>query len=218
MDGQTAVSTLKFRLNRGTNASSAFEAELLTELNNAMRRLEADAELPDILLTERAFIDIENLEPRVVKPADFLRERDEDDMQIQDTGATTQEDGYNELRKLNMDQARRRYPDEEQGRPQVYSDSGSYFRLRPIPNKTTYRMWMTYYASDVAITNDSSTNEWLTKYPDLVISEAGLVLAPVLRNQGAMALFQSMNTRERQRLITNEVAAREANFDPNPED
>jgi len=217
VNGQEAVNTLKFRLNRGTNASSAFEAELLAELNNAMRRLENDAELPDILLTERAFIDVENLEPRVVKPQDFLRERDQDDMQIQDTAATTQEDGYNELRKLNMDQARRRYPDEEQGRPQVYSDSGSYFRLRPIPNKTTYRMWMTYFAKDADITL-TTENEWLAKYPDLVIAEAGMVLAPVLRNQGAMALFQGMHSTERQRLITNEVAAREANFDPNPED
>jgi len=217
MTGQEAVNKLKFHLNRGTNANTTFEAQLLAELNAAMRRLEKDPELPAILLTERAYIDIEIYEPRVVKPSDFLRENEEDDMQVQDTASATTEDNYNELRKLNLDQARRRYPDEAKGRPQVYSVSGQYFRLRPIPDKATYRLWMTYYASDVDITL-AATNNWLTKYPDLVIAEAGVPLAYTLRNQGAVQHFTTMRQEQRQRLVYHEVATFEANFDPNPED
>ena len=214
-----AITTLKFRLNRLTNASTAFESQLLLELNLAQERLESDPELPGILLTERASIDLTIDEARVVKPSDFLRENEEDDMQVQDTSAVPgSADDYTELTKRNLDQARRRYPDEERGRPRIYSDSGVYFRLRPIPDKTTYKLWMTYYATAGEITLATIGNPWLTKYPDLLISEAGIYLSRTLGNQRAEALFSTMQPTAKDRLIRNETAIREANFDPNPED
>lgn len=218
MNGQEAVNTLKFRLNRGTSASSAFEAELLTELQNAQNRLEISPELPHFLLTERAFISLTQGEERVAVPTSFLREKEESDMQVEDTEESSGSQArFTELRKMNMDQLRRRWPDEPEGRPEGYALQGNYFRLRPIPDKTTYRLWMPYYKKDDAIAL-GATNLWLGTYPELVIAEAGVVLAAVLKNPSAAQFFASSLTQERDRFVRNETARREENFDPNPED
>jgi hypothetical protein len=213
MLGSQAVNLLKQRLGRGVNASSAFDTWMQDELTAAQTRLETLPTLPWFLLSERAYIDLSAGEERVVLPSDFLRENEDDDMQIEETVTAS----YTELRKTHIDQLRVRYPDEETGLPKQYSFQGAYFRIRPVPDLSTYRLWMTYFQKDTAFSTGAENN-WLKHYPDLLIAEAGIPLATTLQNATALSLFQNTRTEQVGILTTNEIAKTMANFDPNPED
>jgi len=214
MLGSEVITMMKQRLNRSTSASTSFETWILDELKRAQDRLETDPELPSILLSERSFIDITISEERVVLPTDFLRENEEDDMQVFETVAAD----FTEITKSDMDEMRVKYPDEETGRPRVYTFMGKYFRLRPVPEKATYRLYMTYFQKDAVLTSGGAANEWSANYPDLLMSEAGIILATTLKNQGALTMFTGLRGTERIRLINNETAKQMANYQPTPED
>lgn len=214
MNGSEAVTTILNRVSRQTNPSTNLSTWIYSELNLAKNRLEAAPELPWFLLTEEAYQSITQGEERIAIPSDFLRETDTDNMQVEDTEATPS--SFYDLRKVQFDDARTRYGDTT-GRPEVYVLSGGYFRVRPIPDKTTYRLWMTYFAKDEDVTQ-TSAGRWLTYMPDLLIAEAGIVIATALRNDQAAALFTGLRKTEMDRLVRENVAREMVNFQSNPED
>lgn len=213
MIGSAALQILKQRLGRGTNASSQFESWMLGELVAAQTRLEKLPETPSFLLTERSYIDVTEGEERVILPSDFLKENEDDDMQIEETTNAT----FTNLKKDSLDRMRRLYPTPGTGLPQTYCFQGAYFRIRPVPNLATYRMWMTYYATQPAPALEVE-NIWLRLWPDLLIAEAGIPLATTLRNEVALSLFSNMKIAEIKKLSDDETAKKEENRDPNPED
>lgn len=212
MIGSDAVEMIKRRVSRSISGSDELENWIYLELNAAQNRLEGAPELPWFLLTEEAYQAVTQGEERVLLPADFLRETDTDNLQIEDTetGAIV------DLTKVQYDDARRRYG-EDLGIPKVYVLSGAYYRLRPIPDKTTYRLWMTYFAKGGEILATTG-NVWLDNMPDLLISEAGIVIATALRNDQAVALFTGLRKTEMNRMVVENVAREMTNFQPNPED
>lgn len=212
MLGSEAVTTLKFRLSRMTAGSTDLETWIYSELNLAQNRLQAAPELPWFLLTEEAYQQVTYNEERVMLPDDFLRETETDNLQIEDTDTGEIVD----INKTQYDDARRRYG-EDLGMPKVYVLSGNYYRLRPIPDKSTYRLWMTYFAKAETVTAGVET-AWLKYMPDLLMAEAGIILAAGLRNDQAVALFTGIRKTEMNRLIVENVAREMANFQSNPED
>lgn len=213
MLGSEAITLMKRRLTRNTAATVELDTWIEDELVQAQQRLERLPTLPWFLLTEKSFITITKDEERIIIPANFLRENPDDDMQVFDTDA----DDWTELRKGTIDAMRIKFPDEAGGRPREYDYAGQYFRMRPIPNLTTYQLYMTYFRRDATFTVGVE-NDWLKHFPDLLISEAGIPLAIGLRNDAAKALFEGLRTIELKRLDDDMVAREMANYDPNPED
>ena len=212
MIGSEALSTLKYRLSRMTAGSADLDTWIYAELNLAQNRLQAAPELPWFLLTEEAYQEVQYGEERVMLPEDFLRETETDNLQIEDTETANIVD----ITKTQYDDARRRYG-EDLGMPQVYVLSGNYYRLRPIPDKTTYRLWMTYFAKAETVTS-AVESSWLKYMPDLLMAEAGIIIAAGLRNEQALALFSGIRKTELNRLVVENVAREMANYQSNPED
>ena len=217
LTGQEAVDTIVRRVHRATSASAGLEADILAELKNAQVRLESAPTLPQFLLSERAFIGLTLNEERAVLPMDFIREHEEDDMQIQDSLAATPASDFSPLKKGHLDTMRRLYKDGTPGRPKRYAQQGKYFRVRPIPDKASYLLWMTYYKKDDVITLIDQ-NGWLKHFPDLLVSDAGKIIAESVNNQKAVGYFERLYERMATTLVHQVVAQQEANRDPNPED
>lgn len=214
MLGSEAIVLMKQRLTRSTAASTALDTWIENEFKAAQIRIEGNLTIiPWFLLEERSYSSVTAGEERVSLPSDFLRENDDDDMQIFDTA----EGNWSEMRKSTMDAMRVRFPDELEGRPQWYDYAGTYFRVRPIPDLTTYRLYMTYYKQDIVFATGSE-NEWLKYYPDLLIAEAGIPVAIGIRNDAALTLFREMRAAELSRLTIDTEAREQANADPNPVD
>lgn len=211
MLGSEALTILKNRLSRFTDASQTFSDMVISELNQAKARLEKMPTLPYWLVTEEAYFTLTIGEERAELAPDFLREVETANLQVEDP-----DDGtfYNDLKKGFLDEARVRWPGT--GRPRAYAIIGNYFHMLPVPDKA-YKIWMPYYAKAPDITL-ASDNVWLNNQPDLLISEAGVPLATTLRNMEALQLFATMNASERSLLLRSEVARENENFDPNPED
>jgi hypothetical protein len=214
MLGSEAITTCKQRLTRNTAAGTNLDTWILDEMKAAQTRLEHADVLPWFLIAERSYEEITSGEERVLVPNDFLMEVDDEEMQVEDTASGT----FTELGgKWLYDELKRRYPDEEEGDPVRYALLGQYFRLRPIPKKTTLRLWMTYFAEDAVIATGADNN-LLKHFPDLIIAEAGAIIATATRNELALGLFEKMKVVENVRLAKFTEARSNVNFDPNPED
>lgn len=214
MIGSQAITMMKGRLQRGTAGSPTLDALILLELQAAQLRLEEAPTLPDFLITEESSQVVIEGEARVAIPDDFIREVESDAMQVENTEVVPST--KTTLTKDFYDAIRYRYASDVE-MPRKYALSGGYFRLRPVPNKGTYLLWMTYYAHDVLVTlNDA--NRWLTYNPDLLMSEAGVVVATSLGNEKALSLFSNLRAEAMKLLAVNTIAREMANFEPNPED
>jgi len=213
MLGSEAVTIMKRRLRRSTGTDASFDTWVLDEMKAAQTRLEISDMLPWFLITERSSKDIVDGEERVLVPADFIRETEEELMQIEDTATGN----FTELDKDDYEGLKVRFADEEAGLPARYALVGDYFRLRPIPNLTTLKLWMVYYGNDAVIVLGQE-NDWLKYAPDLLIAEAGLIIAMAQGNQQAITLFTGMHQIELTRIHRQNVARAEANKPANPED
>lgn len=213
MIGSTAKTLLKNRLGRGTSANTAFDTWMQSELEAAQTRLEKMSVLPYFLVSERAFSVVTINEERVQLPTGFLREVEETVVQLYDTSSGE----YEELVKNLPEDLKIHHPDEETGRPKRYAIRGDYFLVCPIPDKTTYQIWMTYYKAADVIT-DEAENAWLQYYPDLLIAEAGVLMASTLRNDAALNSLSTLKNQQMEALLRDENARLQANLDPTPED
>lgn len=212
MIGQQAVDLLKARVQRATNASSAFTARVETEFSLAQQRLERFEELPWFLLRERSYLQLTLGEERAILPDGFLRENEDDDLQVFDLDDSS----WHTVEKSTLDKMRLRWVDGTLGLPRKYDITGTYFRLKPAPDKATYRLYMTYYGKAAPFTLETE-NDWLREAPDLLIAEAGIPIAQSIGNDKALALFQSQRTQELDRIGRENTAREQANLDPNPE-
>ena len=211
MIGSEAVTLLKQRAQRNT-AGTTLDSWIESELKQAQIRLERGSLLPWFLITERSFEEMTKDDERVMVPSLFLREVDTEMMQVEDTANSGTRHDVNKRLYENI---RTRYPAEEKGRPRQYALVGEYFRCRPIPDIATYILWMVYYEED-EVFDLTKENLWLKYFPDLLIAEAGMIVAGGIQNPSA-AIFANMQATEIARMKTDNTARAEMNADPNPE-
>lgn len=212
MNGSAAVALLRNRLTLFSSSSTAVltDAMILTELSLAQQRLEKEVVLPWWLISERASEQTVPGDERVEVPTQFLREVEVDSLWILDSDGTERQ-----LKKRPVDVAKERHPGT--GRPELYGLLGVYFRLFPIADKV-YNILMTYFKGDATPTL-LTENLWLRYEPDLLLAEAGSVIARLyLRNEAAAAKFEEHRRECYLRLVRNEDARHTTNTEPNPEE
>jgi hypothetical protein len=180
---------------------------VVDELQLAQRRLEKDTVLPWFLISEIVWTDTDIDEERVPTPQDFLREVDEDAVWYRKTDGTRKP-----LRKMTYDDMTARFS--EVGEPVAYALLGRYFRVKPLPTVgTKYRIEMIYYKKDLAL-DSNIENCWLEHYPDLMMAEAGRILAKrYLKNDQLVRDFAEDIMTEKRRLAVHEQARKDANRD-----
>jgi hypothetical protein len=205
MNGQEAIDRLKFRMSR-FGSSTALDADILAELKLAQTRLETDPVLPWSLLTELAAITLTAGESRIIVPADMIREYDGGSLEVLDA-----EGKEHPIKKGIWENIRYDSRYATNALPKKYATVGGYFRLRPIPN-AAYVLKMIYWKEDAVITVGAENN-WLKYHPDLVIAEAGQVIATGLKNEAAVKMFVNTAAAERTRLLIANEAREHANME-----
>ncbi len=171
--------------------------------------LESMEELPWFLISEEITAFTVPDEPRLVLPSDFLREVEDDNLQLLDEDGT-----YVDIYKRGYDEGRLEISDnEEPGVPQIYSVRGQYIFLRPAPDREYTVRFPSYYARQEAPSDsESSENKWFKFVPGLMIAKTGVVIAGEhLDNPTLTQLFGAQQQRGMERLINMITAREEAN-------
>lgn len=204
MIGSAAVTLMKRRMAR-FSSSTTMDDDVLIELQQAQTRLELSPVLPWFLLSERSFIDTEVNEPRIIVPDDMIREYEEGALWVLDA-----EGVEHELKKRIWDDIKSDPRFDTPARPSRYALVGEYFRLRPVPN-AIYRVRMIFFQQQPIITIGDE-NKWLKWAPDLVIAEAGVIVASsYIKNKEAEKMFSDMVAKEEVRLAIASEAREHAN-------
>lgn len=201
MTRDEAVSIIKGRLARWND--TVLTNHIIVELKQAQQRAEMDATLPWFLLTESSYAATVVDEERVEVPADFLREAEEDALWLEATDGT-----WVQLKKDDYASIRNRWTESDQ--PRRYALVGEYFRLRPVPD-AVYNLHMIYYGKD-AVLSTNIENKWLLHTPELLIADAGAIIAArYVRNEPAAAEFRADYQRARTQMMTMNQARLDAN-------
>lgn len=214
MIGSVAVDTLIFRLGRSSRVSTAFRAQVLSELQTAQRRLEDDPSLPWFLLTDRSHHLLTQYEERVRLPSDFVRENEEDELRIKVSGEA--DTSYTALQKDHWDSVPLPFRPGVYGRPKYFTIWGEYLILSPAPDRNDYQIQMTYWKRD-NLFSLTEENLWLRYAPDFLMAEAGITIALAIGNQSALQLFTSQRVQMKTLLHNQTIARQETNRNPNPE-
>lgn len=125
---------------------------------------------PWFLQTERANTTLVVNDERLLYPADWLADLEDDGLWITDA------DGKEHLLpKDDLDVLRSQYINSEATRPQGYAQDGNYYRLFPKPDQA-YVVRQQYYKKDVLLSDAVTENEWSVHAPDCLIGRAGMFL------------------------------------------
>ncbi len=207
MNGEEVVALVKRRMAR-FGSSTSLDADVVIELNQAQKRLELNPFLPWFLLSERSTISTVEAEARIIVPTDMIREYEEGTLWVLDA-----QGGEHELTKNLWDELKNDSRFDGTGRPKRYATVGLYFRLRPIPD-AIYTLRMIYYKAQSVIVQDGTTNQWLTWGTDLLVAEAGFILATsYTQNDKSAKMFRDMIPAEMTRLMIADEARKHANIE-----
>jgi hypothetical protein len=183
------------------------DSEIATELQEAQIRLEQGIVLPKggiflpwFLVSEVASAAMVSGEERSPLPTDFLSELEEGALWLYDANAPT-DTQFKPLAKDDLDFLKADQPGT--GSPVAYSQSGTYFRLKPTPDSSAAAnksLKLLYRAKDAILSTGVSENNW-TKYAhELMVGEAGTMIAQSLRDPTAAKIFGDTVVVERHRL------------------
>lgn len=144
---------------------------------------------------------------QLVMPTDFIKEYEETDLEWWDSTNSKwvmlERDDANTLRRADLS---------AYDTPSFYAPIGTTAFLLPAPTATlTFRL--TYYAAAAELTSDI-TNGWLTNAPEVLISKAGLKIAPFVENSAAVAAFGQSLALALRALEQADLAKRAANERP----
>jgi hypothetical protein len=212
MTPNEAISLLKGQL--GNWSSTNIDVAIINEMQAAQRRLERGAELPWFLWidTDEAGTNLTlsaNTE-RVALPTNFLREDDDADISPVFKYDAGEDDVWTALIKKDYSKIKQENPGV--GTLYYYDILGSNLYFRHVPDvDTTIRML--YYRKDTVITAGTTETLWLQYAPDLIIAEAGKVIAgQYLKDMAAMQAFAARSAEEQSILVIDNTARREAGY------
>lgn len=170
---------------------------IIAALQQAQEHLEAHPTFyPWFLETENSAGSTVAGEERVVLPADFLAEKEEDSLWLLNPETP--------LTKRSLEVMRRMYPLPDTDLPANYAISGGYIRLRPVPN-AIYSLRMIYYGRDRKLVANEE-NKWLRHASSWLIGIAGLQCANEAGHKGAIGNFTSMRDAARREVYVDSEA------------
>lgn len=206
MTPDTAISRIKGQL--GNWSGTNIDTWIVNELNAAVRRLQKLPDLPWFLFKDTNVLGTNLVTvigtETVALPSDFLREPEEliACLFSQDTG---EDDTWTPILKDDYSVLKARYTGT--GRPKHYDLIGSSLYLRQIPD-AAYTLRLLYYQQDAVITAGSTETTWLTQREDLLIAEAGMVIAAqYVRDERAAQMFM-LRRQEERKMLQDEITAR----------
>lgn len=172
-----------------------------TSIMHVQRDLESNPELPFFMRTisDPALATVADVNV-IAKPAGFIREWDEAPLSI------TFETKVYGLVKDSPAYLRQRYS--ESTRPMGYSEIGTSFYLFPTPT-AIYPMQMVYYGRQPVL-DSNIENGWLEFLPNLIIGQAGFIVASGVRDAKAAETFAAMASAGTAKLNTMTTAQDEA--------
>ena len=205
-----AMTLLKRRLGRYTDNPSNLDEHILAELKAAQERLENKTALPWFLKARREGITTTPGVDKITLPLDFIRLREDWEYPVQ-----LKYDGkWRRLGVYSYDQFWDN-TSEEGDVPTSAAQDGPTIILGPTPTGL-YPIRLGYYKKEFVLNPGKVvSNAWLKYAFDLIISEAGFILANnYLKNQEAAAQFQAEIVRAERDLrmttIAYETAAMES--------
>ena len=187
--------------------TTARTAEIQNALQDAQLELEQDAYLPWFLLTDASvptqLVTVASSRA-VALPTGFLREYEDDALYYLNA-----DDEFIPLEKDELEYLNTTFL-ATSGVPQAYAITLSSFIIFPLPDAVYNLRINQYYKAD-AILSSNITNQWLTYTHELIIGEAGMKIAPGLRDSAGISIFKSMAIRGKKRLISGSEAREHAN-------
>lgn len=185
------------------------DANIVQAIQEVQQELENEPELPHFLRKPYSgLVTVANVRT-VNVPTDFLREWEQDQMNITtvSSGDTTSQS----VVKDELGYLRIRYPGDV-GQPVKYALVNKQFYFFPLPDKV-YTLDGVYYAKD-AVLSTNIENLWLANIPEIIIGGAGVLLAAGLRDKDAIQLFAGMYQGARQKVGMVQSAADAAGAKP----
>lgn len=196
-----ALDLLKQRLGRYTAGTVEFDEHMLDEIQAAQLRLEDGPELPWFLKERRSTFQTAAGQEYVNITNDFIRLRDEHEIpvQIYHDGQWKQIHVYTYAQMWSNTSGT--------GLPTAAAIDGPRLVLSPIPDKV-YSLKLGYYSKEpLPQPGLVITNGWLEWAMDLLIAEAGVILAMnYLKNQEAAAMFEKQRVTAKKRLTEQNIA------------
>jgi hypothetical protein len=185
---------------------------IIRNLKLAQTNLELGPTLPWFLLSEESQTTTSADSHRVQIPDDFLRE-------AEGSALIYRPDDSDEdeliLGKRDYDWLLKEYPSvyetDDVRTPKYYALRGEYFMVFPKPD-AEYILRMVYFKRDDVLSTDVE-NGWLLHAPLLLMGEAGLLLAPGLRDGNATQTFSQWRAAGRSALFTANEDREHANRD-----
>jgi len=208
------VTRVKARL--GKRSSDILDDDIVAELQQLQLDLEQDAFLPWFLFTRGTWASTTTIgTARVTLPTGYIRPYKEEDVYIidPDTG-----DWYLVTRWRYRDALQLIDGSTARARPVHWEFTGGIFYLRPAPDKA-YQVNASYYVADDTLSLASSTNDWSTYAPNLLIAGVQQIVAGAyLQNTRLEASAEKEYARQMQRLINATTVREESPRDESKDD
>ena len=195
------------------NRGAALDTQIVVELQQAQRELEAMPELPWFLASKDTSKSTAANTQTVTLPTGWLMEHEEEGLWVIDASGK-----YWELTKDDYRNARREdfltndAEGDATGLPERYTILGLTLYLFPTPD-AVYSLELNHYNDDTTLSADSTENQWGLYASDVLIGKAGMAMSRFARDEGALQLFTADYQQARQRMLWQNVERSEINRD-----
>jgi hypothetical protein len=177
-------------------SSTTLNNEIVEALQKSQRLREMGKTLPWFLKEEDDSLSFTANDPEIPLPTGFLREIADENLWWDGDS----DDDRRELQKIDFAQGKRLYVNTTDTNPVAYALRKSSLWLFPTPDFSGTCTW-SYYKADSLLTADDSENSWLLYAPDLLIADAGVIVAADLEIESAVSKFQALARREEMALF-----------------
>jgi hypothetical protein len=182
MDRSAAVARIK----RGLGFRSDLDNEIADALQEAQREREAGKTAPWFLLKEDQPLSLVGLTNSVNIPSDFWQIGRKEGIKFTPSGTNKTQF----IRRYDLGDATGLFGDLGNGPPKAYALRKATLRFFPAAD-VTYSLTWSYYMHD-AVLSTNIENQWLKYAPELLVGDAGLIIAADVRDKEAVAIFQKM--------------------------
>jgi hypothetical protein len=172
------------RIQRGLGFRTDLSDAIVEALQEAQRELEAGTTLPSFLISSDQTLSTTSGSHTIAKPTGFIRF-----VEYEGPYFVSTESGLRYLQIKPYDEAKRYYSEYDAGEPLALSIRSASFAVWPEPD-AVYSIIASWYAGAALLTSDIE-NDWLEKYPDLLWSRAGMIVAGDLEHSTSFQKFQS---------------------------
>lgn len=201
MEVSEIVKLLKGRLSRFTNASTKLDEFFEGEIRTAQTRLERRAALPSFLI-KRVEGTVLQGQGQIELPPDMLRLIDSENSPVSIKVGSA----WRPLFKEDVEFAEELYGAAGEDTPRCFVVEGDAIYLYPAADKT-YPVRLRYYAAEPVLVSPSSQNKWTSKATELLMSEAGVILASgYLQHQEAVIMFEGLRREAERNLFAADAA------------